>query len=401
VRAAAYSQRMERLYQKYPEDHEAGIFYALSLLAAEPEKDTAYANRKKAAAVLEKLFAGEPNHPGVAHYLIHSYDKPEMAKLGLPAARRYATIAPVAPHAVHMPSHIFARLGLWQEDIASNLASIAATQRGEKMHRDGGGHQFHAMDFLVYAYLQSGREAEVQHLIEEVKALPAMKDMYEGDSDPRFLNLGFFEASYALELHHWAEAAALPLVPGNRDDDHAATHRARAIGAARSGNVGEAHKALARLVAIHADAVQRKLSSAEGLDDKRREAEAWVDHAEGNNETALNLLREVADGENGVLEASEGIPAREMLADLLLEMGRSEAALTEYQADLEQNPQRFDALYGAAQAAELSGKGDKANLYYAQLVQACNGSNSNRPELGQARAQLARKGSEIGSASQK
>jgi tetratricopeptide (TPR) repeat protein len=143
------------------------------------------------------------------------------------------------------------------------------------------------------------------------------------------------------------------------------------------------------------------LSSAEGIDDQRREAEAWVDHAEGKNEAAINLLREVADGENGVLEASAGIPAREMLADLLLEMGRSEPALTEYEADLEKNPNRFDALYGAAQAAELSGKGDKANRYYAQLVRACNGSNSNRPELGQARARLASKGSEIGSASHK
>jgi tetratricopeptide (TPR) repeat protein len=400
VRATAYSQRMEQLYQKYPDDHEAGIFYALSLLASEPEKDTTYVNRKKAAAVLEKLFDAEPNHPGVAHYLIHSYDKPEMAALGLHAARRYAKIAPVAPHAVHMPSHIFARLGLWQEDIDSNLASIAATHKGEEMHMDGGGHQFHAMDFLVYAYLQSGREAEVQHVIDDVKAMPAMKDMYKGETDPGPLNREFFEASRALELRRWTEAAALPLIAGTNGDD-SVTYRARAIGAARSGNLPEAHKALAQLEAAHADAIKRKLTYAEAIDYERKVAQAWIDHAEGKNEVAIKALREIADSENGVLEASEGIPAREMLADMLLETDRSEQALAEYEATLKQNPNRFDSLYGAARAAETNGKNDKANIYYAQLLKSCDGSTSDRPELGRARAQLAKKGAETAAASQK
>src|SRR6202049_4496625 len=177
-RAQAYSQAMERVYQRYPSDREAAAFYALSLLAAEPDGDTTFGNRKKAAAVLEKLFAEEPTHPGVAHYLIHSYDKPQLAELGLPAARSYAQIAPAAPHALHMPSHIFARVGLWQDDINSNLASIAATRKTAAMHMGSEGHQFHAMDFLVYAYLQNGREADAQRVIEEVKALQAMKDMY-------------------------------------------------------------------------------------------------------------------------------------------------------------------------------------------------------------------------------
>ena len=161
-RAQAYSQAMEGVYQRYPDDREAAAFYALSLLAAEPDGDTTFADRKKAAGVLEKLFAQEPTHPGVAHYLIHSYDKPQLAELGLPAARSYAKIAPAAPHALHMPSHIFARLGLWQDDIDSNLASIAATRKTAAMHMGGEGHQFHAMDFLVYAYLQSGREADAR-----------------------------------------------------------------------------------------------------------------------------------------------------------------------------------------------------------------------------------------------
>ena len=157
VRAKAYSDSMKKVYEAYPDDHEAAVFYALSLLASEPHNDETFANRKQAAAILEKLFAVEPDHPGVAHYLIHSYDKPRLAELGLPAARRYAQIAPAAPHALHMPSHIFARVGLWQDDINSNLASIAATRKTAAIHMGGEGHQFHAMDFLLYAYLQSGR----------------------------------------------------------------------------------------------------------------------------------------------------------------------------------------------------------------------------------------------------
>jgi tetratricopeptide (TPR) repeat protein len=263
----------------------------------------------------------------------------------------------------------------------------------------GGGHQFHAMDFLVYAYLQSGHESDVLHVIDEVKAMPAMKDMYKGDSDPRFVMLEFFEASYALELHHWTDAAMLPLILGTNGDD-SITYRARAIGAARSGNVSEAHKALAQLETIHADAIKRKLSYAGAIDDERQEAEAWIDHAEGKNDAAIKLLREITDKEGGVFQAGDGIPAREMLADMLLEMARPEPALTEYEADLKLNPNRFDSLYGAAQAAQMDGKGDKANVYYAQLVKICGGSNSGRPELSQARAQLAKKGAETASTSQ-
>jgi tetratricopeptide (TPR) repeat protein len=282
-------------------------------------------------------------------------------------------------------------LGLWQEDIESNLASIAATHKGEEMHMDGGGHQFHALDFLVYAYLQSGREAEVQHVIADLKAMPAMKDMYKGETDPGPLNVEFFQASYALELHHWADAASLALVPGT-DGNDSVTYHARAIGAARSGNIAEANKALAQLQVIHDDVAKRNPTFARGIDFERREAEAWIDHAEGKSEAAIKLLRDATEDENGVLEASEGIPAREMLGDMLLEIGRPEQALTEYEASLKQNPNRFDSLYGAARAAELNGKSDKANIYYAQLVKACTGSKSDRPELGLAKAQLAKTG---------
>ena len=213
ARAKAYSDAMKKVYETYPDDHEAAVFYALSLLASEPHDDATFANRKQAAAILEKLFATEPDHPGVAHYLIHSYDKPQLAQLGLPAARRYAQVAPAAPHALHMPSHIFARVGLWQDDINSNLASIAATRKTAAMHMGGEGHQFHAMNFLIYAYMQSGREAEAAKVIDEVKTLPKMKTMYGHDFDPQTNALTVFPAIYDLELRHWSDAAQLQLIP--------------------------------------------------------------------------------------------------------------------------------------------------------------------------------------------
>src|SRR3954470_10907364 len=258
----AYSRAMAKVYQRNPDDHEATAFYALSLLAAEPDHDKTDANRKKAAAVLEKLFAEEPNHPGVAHYLIHTYDKPDMAQLGLPAARKYAQLAPAAPHALHMPAHIFARLGLWQDDIASNEASIAATQKEAAMHMGGEGHQFHAMDFLIYAYLQTGREADAQKIIDEVRAMPPMHDMYGMGSDPRMFGLSAFPASYALELHDWKQAAELQLVDGASDLDKSVTYAARAIGAARSGNLEQARKDVAQL-----ETLQKKLEPGKKKDE--------------------------------------------------------------------------------------------------------------------------------------
>src|SRR5271165_1043338 len=274
-RANAYSKAMETAYQRYPDDREAAAFYALSLLACEPDNDTTFANRKQAAAILEKLFAIEPDHPGVAHYLIHSYDKPQLAELGLPAARRYAQIAPAAPHALHMPSHIFARLGLWQDDIDSNLASIAATRKTAAMHMGGGGHQFHAMDFLVYAYLQSGREAEAQEIIDEVKAMPPMHDMYGMGTDPRINALSVFPATYAIELRRWPDAAALAPIAGAPPGDHDVTYWARTIGAARSGNLTQAHQDLAQIDAIRNQLLaEKKTDLAEGITQDYQEAEA-------------------------------------------------------------------------------------------------------------------------------
>ncbi len=387
ARARAYSEAMEKVYRKYPDDHEGAAFYALSLLASEPDGDTTFANRKKAGAILEKLFAIEPNHPGIAHYLIHTYDKPQLAELGLPAARRYAQIAPMAPHALHMPSHIFARLGMWQEDIDSNLASIAATRQSAAMHMGGEGHQFHAMDFLVHAYLQNGREADALQVMEEVKAMPAMKDMYGMGYDPRISALVAFPARYALELHHWNKAASLTPVPEAQTGDSAITYWARAIGAARTGNLKQAREDIAHLERVHQELLAKKKKGfAEAVENGKTEAAAWLHHAEGNNDAALAALRTLAAKQESTGESSEsGIPAREMLADMLLDMKQGEQALAEYKAALKFTPNRFNSLYGAAQAAELAGQLSQAEEYYAQVVKVCEGSNSSRPELAKAK----------------
>ena len=387
-RATAYSKAMEKVSERNPDDHEAAAFYALSLLASERDDDKKDSNRKKAAAVLEKLFAEEPNHPGVAHYLIHTYDTPTMAEHGLSAAHQYAQLAPAAPHALHMPAHIFARLGLWQDDINSNLASIAATQKEAAMHMAGEGHQFHAMDFLVYAYLQTGRETDAQKIIDEVRAMPPMHDMYGMGFDPRLFALSAFPASYVLELHRWDEAARLPLIDGASDANQSTTYTARAIGAARRGNFNAARQEIGRL-----EAMQQKLKAQKKTDEGDYEyvseevtlSKAWLTDAEGHPDEGIRSLRGLADKEEGEAEASQGIPIRELIADMLFDAKRPREALAEYEASLKTDPGRFDSLYGAAQSAEQVGDHEKATEYYAALVKNCEASTSERAELKHAR----------------
>jgi hypothetical protein len=392
ARAKAYSAAMKNVYESFPEDHEGAVFYALSLLASEPYKDETFANRKQAAAILEKLFAAEPDHPGVAHYLIHSYDKPQLAQLGIPAARRYAQVAPAAPHALHMPSHIFARLGLWQDDINSNLASVAATRKTAAMHMGGEGHQFHAMDYLVYAYLQSGREADAAKLMEEIKAMPKMESMYGHEFDPQTNALSAFPALYDLELRHWADAAALTPIAGATDGDRDITYWARAIANARSGDLTKAHKDLQEMETIRQKLVsEKKTEQVEGIGQDYQEAEAWILHAEGEDGKAAPILHTLADTNDKLGDEPGWIPAREMLAELLLEAKHPEQALAEYQTDLKLNPNRFNGLYGAARAAEAAGKQSEANEYYATLLKNCDGGSSVRPELSHERELVAKK----------
>jgi tetratricopeptide (TPR) repeat protein len=392
ARAKAYSDAMKKVYETYPDDHEAAVFYALSLLASEPHDDATFANRKQAAAILEKLFATEPDHPGVAHYLIHAYDKPQLAQLGLPAARRYAQVAPAAPHALHMPSHIFARVGLWQDDINSNLASIAASRKTAAMGMGGEGHQFHAMDFLFYAYMQSGRDADARALIDEIRAMPSKKDdMYGTGYDPHAATLAHLTAMYPIEMHGWATAAALPptQVAGTAEDS--TIYWARAIGSAHLRKPEDVRKDLAALDSIYKKLAAQKSEFADSVEGDRKEAVAWLAFAEGKDDDAVAAMRAIADREDSLGEEPEGIPAREMIADMLLEAKRPQQALAEYQTDLKLNPNRFDGLYGAARAAEAAGKQTDAAEYYALLLKICDGSNSSRPELDQARKLVAQK----------
>ncbi len=395
ARAQAYSDAMKKVYESYPDDHEAAVFYALSLLASEPPDDTTFANRKRAAAILEKLFATEPDHPGVAHYLIHTYDKPQLAQLGLPAARRYARIAPAAPHALHMPSHIFARVGLWQDDIDSNLASIAASRKTAAMGMGGEGHQFHAMDFLFYAYMQSGRDADAKALIEEIRAMPNKKDdMYGKGYDPHMAALAHLTALYPIEMHDWSAAAALPPMDVEGTAENSMIYWARAIGSAHLHNSDDVRRDIAAIETIYQKHVKEKSDFVDAIDGDRKEAQAWFFFAEGKYDDAVEALRPIADKEDSVGDEPEGIPAREMIADILLEAKRPQQALAEYQTDLKLNPNRFDGLYGAARAAEAAGKQSDANEYYAKLLKVCDKSNSTRPELTRAKELQAQSHSE-------
>jgi hypothetical protein len=392
ARAKAYSDAMKKVYETYPDDHEAAAFYALSLLASEPHGDATFANRKQAAAILEKLFVIEPDHPGVAHYLIHSYDKPQLAQLGLPAARRYAQIAPASPHALHMPSHIFARVGLWQDDINSNLASIAATRKTAAMQMGGEGHQFHAMDFLFYAYMQSGRDADAKALIEEIRAMPNKKDdMYGKGYDPHASALAHLTALYPIEMHDWAAAASLPpaQVAGTAEDS--VIFWARAVGSAHLRKPDEVRKDIEAIESIHKKLVDTKSEFADAVENDRKEAQALLAFARGKDDDAVEALRAIADKEDSLGEEPEGIPAREIIADILLEAEHPQQALAEYQTDLKLHPNRFDGLYGAARAAETAGKQKDATEYYALLLKVCGGSNSMRPELSQAKKLVAQK----------
>jgi hypothetical protein len=385
-RSAAYASAMQRVYEKYPQDHEAAAFYALSLLASATE-ETQIANEKKAIAILNKLFEQEPEHPGVAHYLIHATDNPQFAQEGLAAARRYADIAPSSPHALHMPSHIFARLGLWQDDIQSNLAAIAAAQQqAATMHLHTMHHRIHSMDFLEYAYLQIGDDAKAKAIIDEVDAIKPE------DVDQEFRSYfdemrTIFTAQYALETRQWKDALALQPIAGLAPYSQAGTYWAQAIAAGHLRDASAAQKAVQQFDAmLEATRKSDKPHLADRMSTDRDEAHAWLAFAEGKNEEALKLLRSVAQKQDELGKGEVEIPAREMLADMLLEMGRAPDALVEYEKSLHTDPNRFNGLYGAARAAQLANMPYKAANYYAQLLKNCdNGAHSDRPELAKAK----------------
>jgi predicted Zn-dependent protease len=290
-----------------------------------------------------------------------------------------------------MPSHIFARVGLWQDDINSNLASIAATRKTAAMHMGGEGHQFHAMDFLFYAYMQSGRDAEAKALIEEIRAMPNKHDdMYGKGYDPHAATLAHLRAVYPVEMHDWAAAAALLPTDGSATE-YSVIFWARVIGSAHLHQPDEVRKDITEIERIYKKRVAEKSDFAEAVEDDRKEAQAWLAFAEGKDDDAVEALRQIADKEDSLGEEPEGIPAREMIADVLLEAKRPQQSLAEYQTDLKLHPNRFDGIYGAARAAEAAGKQADATEYYALLLKVCDGSNSTRPELSRARQLVAQK----------
>ncbi len=389
TRALAYRDAMERVYRKNPEDHEAALFYALSLIATAQPSDKTYAEQRKAGAIIEPIYAAEPNHPGAAHYLIHAYDNPVLAPRALDAARSYAKIAPAVPHALHMPSHIFVRLGYWQETIDSNLASEAASRaEANGPHQKSAiGEQFHAMDYLMYAYLQSGRYREAKGVLEERTA-----ELNRVDQPKTDYAASAIAARYAVEQRHWAEAAEL--VPGSqyRPPYQAITYFARALGAARTGKLDRAREDVAKLQQLY-DAQQSKDTYwAEQIKIQQLEASAWVAHAAGNDVEAVRLARSAADSEDATekrpVTPGPVVPARETLGDLLAEIGQPAAALAEYEKALKDSPNRFNGLYGAARAAEQAGEKQKARAYYAKLVEMCGPAKQSSPELEQANAFL-------------
>ena len=404
ARAFAYWEAMKRLYQRYPKDREAAVFYALTLISTGMMvNDKSYANEQKAVVILNQVLAAEPDHPGVAHYIIHGYDYPQLANLALPAARSYAKIAPGSAHALHMPSHIFTRLGLWDESIGSNLNSEASAKAyAVKNHVAGAwDQQLHAMDYLVYAYLQGAQDKKAWGVVEELKQIRKA----EPETFAAAYAISAIPARYALERHRWNEAAKLELVPNVWAEfpwqsyrwAEAHVHFARAVGAARSGNPASARLDLEKLTAIRQSlpAITGAYDWGTQVEIQIQAATAWLSFAEGKKDEALRMLRAAADLEDktdkhpvtpGVI-----IPAREQLGDMLLQMGRPEQALIEFEAALQITPNRFNGLSGAARAAELSGDKKKATDYYRQLVKLCVQADRTRPELEQAKVFLLKK----------
>jgi hypothetical protein len=392
TRALAYEKAMDQLRLRYPRDREATIFYALAVRANAQPSDKTYANQKKASAILEPIFAEQPEHPGLAHYIIHCDDYPPLAAQGLDAARRYAKIAPDSPHALHMPSHIFTRLGLWQESIESNLASAAAARKA-----GAPGDELHALDYLVYAYLQRGQDTEAKKVFDAAPRVEANDASYfQG-----LFSIATMPARYAVERHQWSEAAALALphdtFPGGRYAwTESNLYFARALGAARTGDIAAARNSLQSLASVHdALMVERDQYWMEQVDIQREIVGAWILLAASKREEALKRMRSAADHEDATdkhaVTPGAIVPARELFGEMLLESKQPEAALEAFEATLRAAPGRFNALSGAARAAKLSGDREKAKSYYAKLLVNCGQANGDRSEVRDAKLFLGQK----------
>jgi hypothetical protein len=402
TRTFAYHEAMKRLSENNRNDQEAAVFYALTLIATGTMSgDKTYTREKEAAQILNRVLARQPQHPGVAHYLIHSYDYPALAQLALPAARSYAKIAPASAHAQHMPSHIFIRMGLWQEAIRSNLDAEASAKAFAQRHKMPGAwdEQLHAMDYLAYAYLQSAQDKQAWAVLDEMNKIQKV--------EPQTFKVAYafaaIPARYALERKRWDEAAKLSL-PANTVGmfpwqrftwAEAHIHFARAIGAARSGDVGSAREEVQKLAALKESLKIGKgeYDWAKQVDIERQIAAAWLAFAEGKHDESLQLMRAVADLDDATdkhpVTPGSILPAREQLGELLLELKQPAAALTEFETSLLNPPERFNGLYGAARAATLAADQKKARSYYTKLMALTRDADTSRPEIAEAKAFLA------------
>jgi len=395
ARLRAYRDAMEGVAARYPNDHEAEIFYALALAAAADPADKTYADQLKAGAILEKLFKQEPTHPGLAHYIIHAYDVPPLAGRALIAARRYAEIAPDAPHALHMPSHTFTRLGYWQESIDSNVAAAAAARRQGQTAEE-----LHASDYETYAYLQTGQDQAAERV---VKSLPEIASRFDpkavlvgaGPPAAGFFALAAIPARYALERQDWQQAEQLKVRETAFPYTDAMTWFARGLGAARLGHRGAADEAATalkriqeRLVAAHEPYWARQVEI------QALEVSAWSALAAGENTQALRQMTSAAELEDGTEKSAVTpgplSPARELLGAMFLEMNEPAKALEQFAATLRKEPRRFHALYGAAHAAQLMGNRHVAQGYFQELLKVCaQADKPGRVELETAREALA------------
>jgi len=389
TRIVAYRDAMGRLVAAYPDDPEAKAFYALALAAAADPGDKTYADQLKAGAMVESLWTAQPDHPGFAHYIIHSYDVPALAPKAIDAARRYAKIAPDAPHALHMPSHIFTRLGYWQDSIDTNILSAAAAKKNGQVYEE-----LHASDYEIYAYLQTGQDAKARAILEDVPRIAARANTTAGAAPPVAggYAMAAIHARYALERGAWAEAAQLPS-RGDAPWIDAITWFARGLGGARAREWNAAAKSVPGELQLRIDALNKAGETywAEQVTIQKLAVSAWLALAEERTADALALMREAADREDRTEKAaiSPGpiAPARELLAEMLLQVKRPADALAEYRRTIAKEPNRFRGLAGAATAAEQAGDAAAARAYRRKLAEICaKGDTPGRPELQQARA---------------
>ena len=389
IRCINYEKAMEQVHNTYPDDKEASVFYALALDASADPTDKTYINQKKAGALLNSLYPSEPNHPGIIHYIIHTYDYPGLAALALPSARKYAQVAPSSGHALHMPSHIFTRLGLWDECIKSNRVSVAsakcyAEQAGIKGHWD---EELHGLDYLTYAYLQKGENDLAK---EQLKYLATISEVYPVNFKEAYA-FAAIPSRFFLENKNWAEAAKVQLLPAGFPWikfpwQESIIHFTRLLGAAHLGNIKNANIELAKLYQFYDTLKHQKDVYKSGqVAIQIKTGEAWIQFAVGKKNDALNLMKLAADMEDRTekhpVTPGEVLPARELLGDLFQQLQQYQNALLAYEAVLQKSPNRFNSLYGAGLAAEKLGNQSKAIFYYKQLLSVADAINSDRKEF--------------------